>query len=48
MRLVLASILLHFDLSFDESRLGDDWLDQESYFLWAKKPLFVKLKSVIL
>ena len=42
MRLILASVFLHFDLELcDET---GDWLDQENYILWDKKPLIVKLK----
>jgi cytochrome P450 len=44
MRLVLANVLLHFDLELCDTT--EDWLNQESYTLWDKKPLFVKLRSV--
>jgi hypothetical protein len=42
MRVVLASVLLYFDLELCEET--GDWLDQECYALWEKKPLHVKLK----
>ncbi|KAH7410057.1 cytochrome P450 [Phaeosphaeria sp. MPI-PUGE-AT-0046c] len=41
MRLILASMLLHFN--WELSAITGDWLDQECYFIWAKKPLLVKL-----
>jgi cytochrome P450 len=44
MRLVLASVLLKFDLELCEE--AENWLDQEIYILWMKRPLMVKLKSV--
>jgi hypothetical protein len=42
MRLILASVLLHFDLELCTET--GDWLKQRCYFLWDKQPLFVKLK----
>ena len=44
MRLILASVLLHFDLELSSQE--DDWMDQRCHFLWDKKPLMVKLKPV--
>jgi hypothetical protein len=44
MRLILASVLLHFDLELCSE--SDDWMDQQTHFLWDKKPLMVKLKLV--
>ncbi|EMR61768.1 putative cytochrome p450 protein [Eutypa lata UCREL1] len=41
MRLILARILWNFDPKLDES--SRDWLDQEEYTLWDKKPLNVYL-----
>ncbi|CAI6335388.1 unnamed protein product [Periconia digitata] len=43
MRLILASVLLNFDLE-----LADDtvWPDQNVYILWDKKPLMIKLTPV--
>ncbi|KAH6535231.1 hypothetical protein HBI81_072700 [Parastagonospora nodorum] len=43
MRLVLASVLLHFDLELSPEK--GNWMDdQQSFILWAKTPLMVKLK----
>jgi cytochrome P450 len=44
MRLILASVLLHFDLELGNKQ--EVWTDQQSYWLWDKKPLMIKLKSV--
>lgn len=44
MRLMLASVVYHFDLELCNP--GDDWLDQEMHILWDKKPLLVNLKPV--
>ena len=43
MRLILASVLLNFNLE-----LADDtvWTDQDVYILWDKKPLMIKLTPV--
>jgi hypothetical protein len=41
MRLVLASVLLCFDLELCDE--AEDWLDQDVYILWEKEPLHVKL-----
>jgi cytochrome P450 len=44
MRLILASVLLHFELELvDET---EDWMAQETYVVWAKIPLHIKLKAV--
>lgn len=44
MRLLLAHVLYSFDFEIcDESR---DWMDQETYALWIKKPLLCRLKPV--
>jgi hypothetical protein len=45
MRLVLASVLLHFDLELCDE--AEDWLNQDVYILWDKKPLHVKLIPVL-
>jgi hypothetical protein len=37
---------MNFDLNL-HPETGGDWLDQETYFLWAKKPLLVKLKTAM-
>jgi hypothetical protein len=43
MRLVLASVFLHFDLELSPEK--GNWMDdQQSFILWAKTPLMVKLK----
>jgi cytochrome P450 len=44
MRLIMAKVLYNFD--FDLCPESDDWLNQDSYTLWEKHPLMVKLKSV--
>ena len=44
MRLVLAKILYHFDL--EEASNLDGWLDQKVWFVWQKKPLWLRLKPV--
>lgn len=41
MRVILAKVLWHFDLSLCEESLN--WLDQKSYNVWEKPPLFVRL-----
>ncbi|KAL1967665.1 hypothetical protein VTN77DRAFT_2922 [Rasamsonia byssochlamydoides] len=43
MRLVLAKVLWHFDLSLCEECA--DWTDQKVYMVWEKKPLMVRLKA---
>jgi cytochrome P450 len=43
MRLVLASVLLSFDLELCEE-VGD-WPNQDTYILWVKGPLMVRLKA---
>ncbi|CAO2653949.1 Nn.00g106820.m01.CDS01 [Neocucurbitaria sp. VM-36] len=42
MRLMLASVLFHFDLELCNE--NEDWLDQQMYVLWDKMPLLVDLK----
>ncbi|KAF2095866.1 cytochrome P450 [Rhizodiscina lignyota] len=44
MRLILAKVLFHFDLSLDAERTGD-WFDQKAWALWSKNPLYVKLSA---
>jgi hypothetical protein len=45
MRLLLSKVIYNFDFE-----LGPDsdraWFEQESYTLWQKKPLLIKVKSV--
>ncbi|KAF1923390.1 cytochrome P450 monooxygenase [Didymella exigua CBS 183.55] len=44
MRLVMASVLLHFDLELCDTTT--DWLHQDMHLLWDKNPLMVKLRAV--
>jgi cytochrome P450 len=44
MKLILASVLFSFDLELCEESEG--WTNQETYFLWVKGPLMLKLKPV--
>ncbi|KAH7055844.1 putative cytochrome P450 [Macrophomina phaseolina] len=44
MRLIMASILWHFDLELAEGQEG--WPDQKIYLVWEKHPLMVRLKPV--
>ncbi|KAF2676351.1 benzoate 4-monooxygenase cytochrome P450 [Lentithecium fluviatile CBS 122367] len=44
MRLILASVLLNFDLELCEEAEG--WPKQENFILWSKGPLMVRLKAV--
>ncbi|RDI80739.1 hypothetical protein Vi05172_g9168 [Venturia inaequalis] len=41
--LVLTNILFNFDLELVDER--GNWLEQDSYILWVKEPLMVKVKS---
>ncbi|KAI9375059.1 cytochrome P450 [Aspergillus egyptiacus] len=41
MRLILARMVFNFDMELDQA--GLDWLDQESFILWQKPPLPVRL-----
>lgn len=43
MRLILASVLFHFDLELCDTK--EEWLQQETHAVWDKKPLEVKLKA---
>jgi hypothetical protein len=43
MRLVLATIIWHFDLELCEE--SDGWLNQKVFAIWQKGPLIVKLKQ---
>ncbi|KAF3004318.1 hypothetical protein E8E13_009274 [Curvularia kusanoi] len=45
MRLILASVLFHFDLELFDTK--QDWLQQESHAVWDKKPLQVKFKTAV-
>ena len=41
MRILLATVLLHFDLQLCEE--SADWKDQKVYTLWQKLPLWCTL-----
>ena len=43
MRLILAKVVYNFDLNLCPG--NEEWLDQEVYVLWEKKPLLVNLKT---
>ncbi|KAI1349182.1 cytochrome P450 [Xylaria sp. FL0043] len=42
MRLMLAKLVYEFDI---ESDAGSDWLDQNVYVIWDRKPLICRLKD---
>ncbi|KAF1913764.1 cytochrome P450 [Ampelomyces quisqualis] len=44
MRLLLSKVIFHFDFELGPESDGD-WFDQESYTLWQKKPLLIKVKT---
>jgi hypothetical protein len=44
MRLIITNVLYNFDLELCPEI--DDWLDQDAYTLWLKRPLMVKLTDV--
>lgn len=44
MRIILAKVLCNFDLELRPE--SQDWLNQEVYTLWQKKPLMVKVKAI--
>jgi versicolorin B desaturase len=43
-RLTLAKVLWHFDITLDNERTGD-FLDQKIWSIWAKRELYMKLKT---
>ncbi|KAI1485224.1 cytochrome P450 [Biscogniauxia mediterranea] len=43
MRLLLAKMLFNFDIETDE---GPEWLDQDVYIIWDRKPLVCRLAEV--
>lgn len=43
MRLILAKLLYNFDI---ESDVGPDWLDQNVFVIWDRKPLMCRLVDV--
>jgi cytochrome P450 len=44
MKLVLARIIFNFDLELVDEK--SNWLDQEVYGLWMKRPLMVRVKDI--
>ncbi len=44
MRLILARILFNFDIELVDP--SDNWMDQQVFSIWHKKPLMVYLKPV--
>lgn len=43
MRLILASVVQQFN--FELYAESQDWLEQKSYALWTKGPLFCKISA---
>jgi cytochrome P450 len=43
MRTILTNVLYNFDLELCPE--SDNWLDQQTFMLWLKHPLMVKLKD---
>lgn len=41
MRLLLATVMLHFDMKICEE--SKDWKNQKVYILWEKRPLMATL-----
>ncbi|CAE7214985.1 hypothetical protein PTT_05647 [Pyrenophora teres f. teres 0-1] len=44
MRLLMAKVLYNFDMELCPE--SNNWLDQDTYVIWQKKPLICQLKSV--
>ena len=44
MRLILARIIYNFNMELGDK--SEDWLDQNIYILWQKRPLSVILTPV--
>jgi hypothetical protein len=44
MRLIMAKVLYAFD--FELGLESNDWMNQDTFILWQKKPLMCKLKAV--
>lgn len=42
MRLILASVMLRFDLELCEE--SQDWFEQKTFALWQKKPLLCEVR----
>jgi cytochrome P450 len=43
-RLTLAKLLWHFDISLDEERTGN-FLDQKIWSIWAKRELYLEIRT---
>jgi hypothetical protein len=43
MRIILARLLFNFDI--EPTPQTGDWTDQKIWFLWDKKPLWLKLSA---
>jgi len=43
MKLILARIIYNFDLELVNQKT--DWFDQNTFILWDKKPLMVRVKE---
>jgi cytochrome P450 len=44
LRLTLAKVLWHYDITLDTEKTGD-FLDQKIWSIWAKRELYVTLKA---
>ncbi|MCJ1289044.1 hypothetical protein MMC34_000576 [Xylographa carneopallida] len=44
-RLLLGSLLYHFDLSLDAAATGPDWQAQKAWFVWQRKGLVVNVQE---
>jgi versicolorin B desaturase len=44
LRLTLAKVLWHYDITLDTEKTGD-FLDQKIWSIWAKRELYVTLKT---
>jgi len=43
MKLILARMLWNFD--FERSPRAEGWLQQKSYIIWERPPLWIKVKA---
>lgn len=43
MKMILAKVLLNFDLELSEKMMEGDWSDQKVYLLNEKTPMYVKM-----
>ncbi|KAH7020724.1 cytochrome P450 [Microdochium trichocladiopsis] len=48
MRLIFAALVMRFDLELDqeENAKHGEWMDQRTFAIWAKKPLYVRATPV--